>query len=150
MKIGVKRSRAFTNNLLKALVIGGIVVVTASNPFFGVKAIGAISKELKRRKWKHFKDHLHYLKYRGFIEVEQNPDGSYTVKTTASGRRQAAKYELDDISVKVKVPKKWDRQWRLVIFDIPADKQKGRLAFLSKLKQLGFIMLQKKCLGSSF
>lgn len=148
IKIVKKRSSAFAGNLLKALVIGGIVVVASTNPYFGIKAIGALQKELKRRKWKQFKDHLHYLKYRGFVEVSQNPDGSYSVQTTVSGKRQAEKYNLDDIYIKA--PKRWDKKWRLVIFDIPAEKQKGRLALLSKLKELSFIMLQKSVWAHPF
>jgi len=52
MKINGKK--AFVNKLLKALVISGAVVIAASNPFFGLKAIGAICKELKRKKWQNF------------------------------------------------------------------------------------------------
>ena len=137
----VNRKSAFVNNLLKTLVISGLIVVASTNPLFGIKVIGALQKELKRKKWREFKNSLNYLKYRGFIKVDQNPDGSYSVKTTAFGKHQAEKYILDEVSIKI--PKKWDKQWRVIIFDIPADKQKNRLAFLSKLKVLGFIMLQK-------
>lgn len=144
----VSRKQAFANNLLKVLVVGGIITIAATNPFFGVKAIGAIQKELKRRKWQKFRSDLYYLKRRGFVEVDQNSDGSYVVKTTAAGRHQAEKYRLDDIAIKT--PKKWDKQWRMVIFDIPINKQKGRLALLSKLKELGFIMLQKSVWAHPF
>lgn len=137
----VSRKRAFVHNLLKALVIGGIVVVASTNPLFGIKAIGALQKDLRRKKWREFKGGLNYLKRRGFVEVEQNSDGSYSVKTTSSGKKQAEKYNLDNISIRV--PKIWDNQWRMIIFDIPVEKQKGRLALLSKLRDLGFIMLQK-------
>ena len=139
MKINGKK--AFVNKLLKALVISGAVVIAASNPFFGLKAIGAICKELKRKKWQNFRSGLYYLKYRGFIEVNQNPDGSYSVTTTGAGKNQARKYNLDDIAIKV--PRKWDKHWRAAIFDIPAFKQKARMALLFKLKELNFIMLQK-------
>ncbi|MBI2674519.1 MAG: hypothetical protein HYX22_02170 [Candidatus Yanofskybacteria bacterium] len=96
---------------------------------------------MKKRKWQRFRRDLYYLKRRGFIEANQNLDGSYLVRVTSTGKRQARKYELDDIVIKS--PKRWDKQWRLVMFDIPVVKQKGRLALLSKLKNLGFIMLQK-------
>ena len=75
-------------------------------------------------------------------------DGSYLVRATSVGKKQAKKYDLDDIFIKI--PKKWDKQWRLIMFDIPVGKQKGRLALLSKLRQLGFIMLQKSIWAHPF
>lgn len=139
--MNVKRKQAFSNKLLKALAIGGVVTIAAVNPFFGVIASYVVREELRKMKWKNFNDRLYYLKRRGFVEVDQNPGGSYLVKVTASGRRQIKKYNLDDILIKT--PKKWDKQWRMIIFDIPVEKQKSRLALLSKLRELGFIMFQK-------
>ncbi len=40
-------------------------------------------------------------------------------------------------------PKKWDRNWYIVIFDIPENKRYARDLLRSKLKSLGFGMLQK-------
>ena len=136
-----KLNKPFSRKLLKAIVIGGAVIIAASNPLFGMRIFDALKKELERKKWKRFRDDLYYLKRRGFIEVEQNPDGTYTVQPTIKGKHHSQKYNLDDISIPI--PKKWDKCWRLAVFDIPARKQKGRLALLSKLKEFGFIMLQK-------
>ncbi len=38
---------------------------------------------------------------------------------------------------------KWDRKWRIVIFDIPQELHKERVRLRAKLKLLGFYMLQK-------
>lgn len=38
---------------------------------------------------------------------------------------------------------KWDGKWRIVMFDIPHERQKQRHIFRAKLKDLGFQMLQK-------
>ena len=38
---------------------------------------------------------------------------------------------------------KWDKKWRVVIFDIPQELHKERVKFRRKLKSLGFVMLQK-------
>lgn len=137
----MKRNQAFSNKLLKVLVVGGVVTIAAINPFFGVVASHVVREELRKRKWKRFREDLYYLKRQGYVKVNLNFDGSYRVKPTNKGLSQARKYALEEISIKV--PKKWDKQWRLVIFDIPADKQKGRLTLLARLKHLGFTMLQK-------
>lgn len=39
--------------------------------------------------------------------------------------------------------KKWDKQWRIVIFDIPQELTKNRNIFRRRLRYLGFYMLQK-------
>ena len=39
--------------------------------------------------------------------------------------------------------KKWDRKWRIVIFDIPEELHKNRNSFRAKIKNLGFYMLQR-------
>ncbi|OGN08174.1 MAG: hypothetical protein A3J46_00865 [Candidatus Yanofskybacteria bacterium RIFCSPHIGHO2_02_FULL_41_11] len=137
----MKRSQAFSNKLLKVLVVGGVVTIAAVNPFFGLLAAKVIEEELKKRKWKRFKDDLYYLKRRGLVKTYQNRDGSYRVTSTTEGRRQVAKYDLEDI--RIKIPQKWDKYWWFVIFDIPTEKQKGRLALLSGLRRLGFIKFQK-------
>ena len=137
----MKRNQAFSNKLLKVLVVGGVITVAAVNPFFGLLIAKVIEEELKKKKWKRFQDDLGYLRRRGFVRIRQNSDGSYTVRSTPKGRRQVNKYALEDVVIKI--PKKWDNHWRLVIFDIPSTKQKARLAFLAKLKQLGLIMFQK-------
>src|SRR3989344_5130016 len=133
--------KPFSRILLTSLVIGGVVLVAAANPYFGIKAIGVIQKELKRRKWEQFRSDLYHLRRKGFINVESNPNGTYTIKTTKAGREQAHKYDLDNLFIEI--PKKWDRNWRLVVFDIPAKKYKARSALLGKLKELGFVMLQR-------
>ena len=144
----MKRKQVFANKLLKVLVVGGVITIAAVNPFFGLLAAKVIEEELRKRKWQRFRRYLYYLKRRGFIEVNENSDGSYLVRATSAGKRQAKKYDLDDIFIQI--PKKWDKQWRLVMFDIPVGKQKGRLALLSKLRQLGFIMLQKSIWAHPF
>jgi CRISPR-associated endonuclease Cas2 len=48
---------------------------------------------------------------------------------------------LDDINIEI--PKKWDKKWRVVSFDVPANQSKQRAAFTQKLQKYNFIMLQK-------
>ena len=140
--------KPFSRILLITLVVGGVVLVSATNPYFGIKAIGAIQKELKRRKWKQLRSSLYHLRRKGFINVESNPDGTYIIKTTKAGREHVRKYNLDSLSIEI--PKQWDKNWRLVIFDIPAKKYKARHALLVKLKELGFVMFQRSVWAHPF
>ena len=133
--------KPFSRILLTTLVVGGVVLVAATNPYFGLRAVGAIQKELKRRKWKQFRSSLYHLRRKGFINIEPSSDGMYIITTTKAGRKYTRKYNLDNLSVET--PKQRDKNWRLVIFDIPAKKYKARAALLGKLKELGFVMFQR-------
>lgn len=42
----------------------------------------------------------------------------------------------------LKMPSKWDKKWRIVIFDIPEKMKKTRNAFRESLKRMGFRLLQ--------
>jgi len=45
--------------------------------------------------------------------------------------------------IQIKRPGKWDKKWRLVIYDIPDDKKNEREAIRTKLENLEFIKLQE-------
>ena len=62
---------------------------------------------------------------------------------TDSGRGVLLKFEIDDISLPVFYPKKWDRIWRVLIFDIPEITRSVRNIFRNKLQEFDFYTLQK-------
>lgn len=85
---------------------------------------------------------------RSFNNLEKNKlislkqEGNQTiVSITKEGRKKLLRFKLQDITIQP--AHKWDRKWRLVIFDIPVSKNSNRLAFVLKLKELGFQTLQK-------
>ena len=75
------------------------------------------------------------------VDYKENTDGTVRVVLTEMGRNRILKYDLDKIEIKK--PVRWDRLWRLVVFDIPEDKNLGRKALAAKLKELGFYPMQK-------
>jgi len=60
---------------------------------------------------------------------------------TKKGEQKVLKYKIDEL--KITEPKRWDKKWRLVIFDIPNSKKPAREVFRELLKRLGFVQLQK-------
>ncbi len=69
-------------------------------------------------------------------------DEKLLVRLTDQGREKAvlAKIKFDD--------QKWDRKWRLVIFDIPEKRRAVRDLLRSKLKQWDFLHLQQSVWAS--
>jgi len=81
--------------------------------------------------------------YKGFKNLEhrgliQKSGGGY--KFTKKGAIWYKRLSFKYFQIK---HKKWDKKWRVVIFDIPKEFNKKRDIFRGKLKELGFYMLQK-------
>ena len=101
------------------------------------------SLEYDRRIWAKNAGHTFYnLGKSGYIKkIEKQPKGKKNrsfFHLTPKGRWQVLKYlHLE------KIRKKWDKRWRIVIFDIPEDNKKWRERSRYKLKALGFHALQE-------
>ncbi|MBI2024232.1 CRISPR-associated endonuclease Cas2 [Candidatus Giovannonibacteria bacterium] len=98
------------------------------------------------KKWKEINRHELYRAVREFknqrlIDFLERDDGTIQIIISEKGKRRALKYKLDE--VEIKTPSKWDKKWRIVIFDIPEKRKKAREALRLKLRELGFKELQK-------
>ncbi|MCK6462512.1 MAG: hypothetical protein L6Q29_01690 [Candidatus Pacebacteria bacterium] len=75
------------------------------------------------------------------VDYKENKDGFVNIVLTKEGERKALKFKLDEMEIKK--PKRWDGEWRIVIFDILEKFKKAREALRRKLRELGFLELQK-------
>lgn len=80
------------------------------------------------------------LHQRKLIDIV-NQNGEDYIRVTEKGKRRILRYNVDEM--KIKKQKRWDGIWRIVIFDIPEKKKIARDVLRNKLKELGFVMLQK-------
>ena len=126
-------------DILLVLATGGLICLAATSPYFGVNLIRGISR-WKKYKPRKLTDAFKRLQKRGCIEIEVIRNQIY-IRLTKEGRKLAGWMQID--ALKIKRPKKWDGNWRLVIFDISQMKKSHREALRGKLKQLGFYPLQK-------
>lgn len=81
------------------------------------------------------------LKKQKYVTIKQNHDGTATVKITKNGLLRALTYHLD--SMKIDRPKKWDKKWRVIIFDIPEKYKRVRDVFRFRIIQLGLYKFQE-------
>ena len=84
---------------------------------------------------------IHEYRNARLLDFVEKNDGSVEVILTEKGKRRALRYKLDEIEIKK--PVRWDKKWRIVIFDVPEKKKRAREALRSKLRELGFKELQK-------
>ncbi|MEK7542220.1 MAG: hypothetical protein AAB524_00790 [Patescibacteria group bacterium] len=97
------------------------------------------SHEIEQRR--KFSQALWQLKKSRLIILNQKEDGTFVVELSEKGKRKVKEFQFAEL--KMRIPKKWDGKWRIVIFDIPNKRNQGREALRSKIKELDFYQLQK-------
>ena len=135
------KTGSLARTILKGIAITGMVLIAASNPYFGPRLIRALDKELGRRKWRQIQKSLYELKRRKLVMLSWKPDGKLEAKITGKGKKVVKSINIDELTIEK--PSQWDQRWRVVIFDVPNTHSKSRLALTQKLKNLGFKMIQK-------
>lgn len=126
--------------ILSVLAVAGIIVVALTIPNIMMAFKPFMKGSSRKFDNKQIKHSLRGLAKNELIYIKQEGD-QIIIKLTKNGRAKLLKYKLDDM--KLKVPSKWDGKWRLVIFDIPEKFKTTRHYFRLKLKELGFVSLQK-------
>lgn len=129
-------------DILKYLLVAGMVCVASNSPYFVLNLIESFKKQ---RKWRRYKNKIIYNKFynlrkSGYIKIEEKNHQIY-ISLTPEGKKKAGWMQIDEL--KIKKQKKWDRKWRIIIFDISQLKIIHRNAFRGKIKELGFYPLQK-------
>lgn len=121
------------------LMIGGIVAVVATSPYF-IQGLVRAFPRWKRYKSKQLSNVFYRLKREGYITIERR-DYDIFLSLTKEGRKKAGRFQINDL--RVKTPKKWDKKWRIFIFDIAQRNVFVRNALRGFLKRLKFYPLQK-------
>lgn len=83
---------------------------------------------------------LYDLKRQALIDVASQA-GRIRYTLTPAGAYRLQELTIDEICITR--PKKWDKKWRLVAFDVPVKQSRQRQKFVKKLQALNFFMLQK-------
>ena len=134
-----KPRSVIVKDLFNLILISGTISIAVTSPYFLTNLWKGYKKFKKYPKQK-FSDAFHNLRRQGYVEVKRENHQIY-ISLTPKGKEKVGWMQID--ALKIKKPKKWDRKWRVVIFDINEVSRAYREAFRGKLKELGFISLQK-------
>lgn len=128
--------------ILGTLAAAGLitVAVVAPNLLSALGNLGLIKKDHKRFNKKQLYDSLSNLKRNGLISVQYQGD-KIVIKLTKNGKAKVLRYKLEDMVLRK--PKRWDKKWRLVIYDIPEKYKTNRNTFVDKLRELEFLQLNR-------
>ncbi len=138
------RSRATSSAIdaLLRLVVGGGVIGSA---LLAPNVLTVLDKPLKkffasldkREQERKLKQLTTYMRTQGLVR------GSYEhgFELTKRGKKRAE--QIDDNDIQIVTPERWDKTWRLLLFDIPEKHRDARLAFTQRIRRLGFQVLQQ-------
>ncbi|MDP3733489.1 MAG: CRISPR-associated endonuclease Cas2, partial [Candidatus Daviesbacteria bacterium] len=103
---------------------------------------GWVPKKYKR----HNFNHLIWRSIKtGYIEKIEK-QGEIYLRLTSAGSKKIVR----DFPLLAFQNKKWDKKWRVVVFDIEEEDRQARERFRGKLKELGFGMLQESVFISPY
>lgn len=136
-KLSVKRA-------IKMLALGGLVVSAVAAPNL------VLSYNLLNKEWRRYKNGdigrlVKRLHKQELVRVKDE-DGKTIIELSDKGKRKLLEYNFEELDLK----KKRDGKLRVIIFDIPNTKKLAREMFREKLKQMGFVMLQKSVFISPY
>lgn len=141
-----KKARKKGEVVQKILLAAGKGVAVSALVVFPPLALPfqTILEVIEERSWKvkrqQAKEAFKRLEKQKLVNLEEK-DGELWVTFRKKGKELLLKYKLDELEIAK--PKRWDKKWRIVIFDIPEKKRLARDVLREKLKELGFYRLQR-------
>lgn len=134
-----KPKSAIVKDIFRLLLASGVILVAASSPYFVRNVINNFNKDRSYSK-KSVTNAFYNLKKQGLIKIE-NKNHQIYISLTKEGKKRAGIFQINNL--RIKKPQKWDKKWRIILFDIAQKKRIYREALRGKLKELGFYQLQK-------
>lgn len=135
---------AAIDGILRFAVGGGVIATILVAP--GMAEVldrptrAYFNKLDKRAQQREIRRLVYYMRQRGLV-VSTSEDYMHGLVVTRQGLRRLKTVDFENIQIPI-LPK-WDKRWRLVMFDIPESHRTGRRALMAKLKILGFLQLQR-------
>ena len=107
-----------------------------------------IPRELEKINRQALKRAIHSLYSSRLIKEEEDKDGSTTFVLGDQGKERVLKFNIEKI--KIKRRKKWDKKWRMVMFDVPEKQKRLREAIRDRFQSMGLLEFQKSVFVSPF
>lgn len=127
----------------KTALVGVVIVGVFAAPGI-LKVFAEYDKHTRyarRQERQKFYKAIHHLRKNRLIIVQEDKNGTYAVQLTEKGKRVVKNFEFENLQIP-KAPQ-WDGVWRIVLFDIPKNRNRARDALRQKLRVLGFLKFQE-------
>jgi len=135
----VRRRGQIQKALLTTLLIGGMIAIGAAPRINILKLLG--NKKRNQYRLKHqVNDALIRLSRKGLVAFVIK-DGRKFARLTPAGS-QRLKLEQEKAALLLQRKKRWDKRWRVIIFDIPERRRGVRSRLRAIMQECGFVRLQ--------
>lgn len=132
------------------LLLGGVALGLSNSPRKYFDTFNKIKKDWKDIDRRTFNNSLKRLSRNKLIEEKRLPNGSFKLVLTKNGKKEAIKRSIIGSAINFKKPKKWDKKWRIVIFDIPEKDRIFRDILRQHLYALDFYKIQQSVFVSPY
>ncbi len=138
VNISKRERREIIKYILNTLLKLGAIYIACQSPYFVNKIINEF---FRNPKWPidKLKKYFRELKYQKYVLIEKE-NGRIKIELTPKGRKRMQNFNFWDLKIK---KGRWDKKWRIIIFDIPKKLNKIREILRLKLRDLKFYKFQK-------
>jgi len=138
----MKKQRVGKNQQrLLLLMWAGLALGLTRSPRAQYRIIKGLADEFGIIDTKNLRRQADGLYKAGLIKKGNHAHGVTRLELSSEGKRRARQYHLETLSITK--PKKWDKKWRVILYDIPESKRTLRLELSQKLAMLGFVEVQQ-------
>ena len=135
----VRRRGQIQKALLTTLLIGGMIAIGATPRINILKLLG--NKKRNQYRLKHqVNDALIRLSRKGLVAFVIKEGRKFARLTPAGSQR--LKLEQEKAALLLQRKKRWDKRWRVIIFDIPERRRGVRSRLRAIMQECGFVRLQ--------
>lgn len=127
------------NALLSTLIVAGALPIAIAAPKVFSLVAGKNMDLLPTNPKQRLRETVSRLKRKGLVEFREE-DGKRRMRLTPKGLTEARR--LQSVPIPVPIPRRWDRRWRIVTFDIPERRRPLRDRVRLLVRRLGFYRLQ--------
>tara|TARA_B100000745_G_scaffold282775_1_gene216316 strand:- start:153 stop:707 length:555 start_codon:yes stop_codon:yes gene_type:complete len=130
--------------LLSAVAAGAVATVLV------LPGLAVLFKELDARDAREryrVKRTVERLRQQGYL-MREIKNGKERLVLASKGRERIADYLTDELYIPTK--KRWDKKWRVVMFDIPEKKGRARRAVSWKIRDIGMFAIQNSVFISPY
>lgn len=140
--------KGVTKTILLALGTGAVIGTALIFP-----GIGLVVKEINGERWNRLKKRGQLQSAIKRMEKQKlvswsEKNGELTLTLMEKGKKKILKYNIDELEIKKSG--KWNKKWKVIIFDVPERERAARDIFRRKLKEMGFYQLQKSVFVSKY
>ena len=126
-------------DILRWVAIIGVTGIASTSPYFANNILRAFQKK-HCYQIKNISNAFYRLKKKGYIKIKQQNHQIY-ISLTQEGKKKAGRFQIN--ALHIKKPKKWDKKWRIIMFDITESHKIKREALRGIFKKFAFYQLQK-------